>query len=158
MGGGLWFWAKEVLADLAVWGFPETFPENLPPQALLPPFPPFFSPLILSTNSFTPQTPSSTSLVQAFISPHYLSYPPFLLQPPHTLSEHLRNPFIGSLKRPFLGLFSGFPPNPLKGPKTPLLGPFWPLFHPYPTLSKIPIYWRVTTLPSFIGKPKHGTF
>ena len=44
MGGGLWFWAKEVLVGSGGLGVPETFPENLPPQALHHPFPPLFLP------------------------------------------------------------------------------------------------------------------
>ena len=184
-GGGRWsppngwrslgFGRRRSLSDLAVWGFPETFPENLPPQAPFNPFPPFFLPLTPSSNSSTPQNPPSNSLDQ-ILSPSLPFLPPFYPSSPfpsplspfltlyRTLSEHPRNPSIWSLKdpkrpkRPFLGLFGGFPPKPSKGPKYPFLGPFWPLFYPYPTLSKIPIYWRVTTLPSFIGKPKHGTF
>ena len=129
------FGRRRSLSDLAVWGFPETFPENLPPQALPTPFHPFFSPSTLSPNSFTPKTPPSNSLAPTFIS---LCYPPTLLFSPNsfpssqvpyrTSSEHLRDPSIGSPqkapKRPFLGLFMGFPPKPLKGSKTPFLGPF----------------------------------
>jgi len=107
------FGRRGSLSYLAVWGFPETFPENLPPQALPNPFHPFFSPSTITFNSSFPQTPSSNALAQTFISPCYLSYPPFppptLISPYRTSSEHLRNPSIGSPKRPFLGLFRVFP-------------------------------------------------
>ena len=171
MGGGLWFWAKEVLVGSGGLGVSRISRKIFPLKPFYP-FSPLFLPSTLSFNSLTPQNSPRNSLDQA-CSPFLLLFPffpplqplPFSfsssLGPYRTSSEHLRNPSIGSPKgpkRPFLGLFRGFPPKPLKGLKTPFLGPFWPLFHPYPTLSKIPIYWRVTTLPSFIGKPKHGTF
>jgi len=44
MGGGLWFWAKEVLVGSGGLGVSRIFPENLPPQALLPPLSTPFSP------------------------------------------------------------------------------------------------------------------
>ena len=99
------FGRRRSLSDLAVWGFPETFPENLPPQAL-------FSPLTLSCNSSYPQTPPSNSLEKAFISLFYPLTLFFLLRPSlgpyRTSSEHLRNPSIGSPKRPKIALFRPF--------------------------------------------------
>jgi len=129
------FGRRRSLSDLAVWGFPETFPENLPPQAFIYPFPPFFLAIDLLLQFLPPQTPPSNSLEKAFFtlstSPtlHFLPPNPFLpsQDPYRTLSECLRSPSIGSPKspkRPFLGLFRGFPTKPPKGPKTPFLGPF----------------------------------
>ena len=110
------FGRRRSLSDLAVWGFPEIFPENLPPQALLSSLLTPFLPLDYFLQFFHPQTPSFNSLTQAVISPCYLPYPLFppltLLSPYRTLSEHLRNPSIGSLKgpkMPFLGLFRSLP-------------------------------------------------
>ena len=132
------FGRKRSLSDLAVWGFPETFPENLPPQALPHPFHPLFSPSTSSFNSSTLQNPLFTSLDRAFspflpLLPSFYPFEPFLppsslfLGPYRILSEHLRNPSVGSpkgSKRPFLGLLGVFPQNPPKGPKYPFLGPF----------------------------------
>ena len=73
MGGGLWFWAKEVLVGSGGLGVSRIFPENLPPQALPPPFSPPFLPSTLSSKSSSPQTPPSNFLEQASIS---LFYPP----------------------------------------------------------------------------------
>jgi len=125
------FGRRRSLSDLAVWGFPETFPENLPPQAHLSPFSPphpflqFFLPSNASLQL------SSSGLYQSSLPSYTPFSPPNPFLPPQgpyrTLSEHLRNPSIGSPKspkRPFLGLFRGFPPKPLKGPKYPFLGPF----------------------------------
>ena len=75
------FGRRRSLSDLAVWGFPETFPENLPPQALPHPF---FSPLPSPFNSSTPQTTIYNSLEQAFINPLYPFNP--LFPPPTSLS------------------------------------------------------------------------
>ena len=72
------FGRRRSLSDLAVWGFPETFPENLPPQALFSSFLPLFLPSTLASNSSFPQTPPPNSLEQAFISPFYL-FPSFFL-------------------------------------------------------------------------------
>jgi len=105
------FGRRSSLSDLAVWGFPETFPENLPPQALRHPFSPIFLPSPSSSNSFTPQNPPSNSL-ERVISPFLplthlflllrtpLSPPSHFLVPYRTLSEHLRNPSIGPPKGP----------------------------------------------------------
>ena len=131
------FGRRRSLSDLAVWGFPEFSRKIFPLKPFFPPRNPFFSPSTLSSNYSSLQTPPSTSLDQAFISPGYpfLPFlpPPTLLSPYRTSSEHLRNPSIGSPKgpkRPFLGLFRGIPKTPKKGLKTPFLTPFSPL--PYP--------------------------
>jgi len=111
MGGGIWFWAKEVLVGSGGLGISRIFPENLPPQALISPFNPFFSPSTPFSNSFTPQNPLSTSLDQAAspflpLLPSFSSSVPFLfplspfLGPYRTLTEHLRNPSIGPPKGP----------------------------------------------------------
>ena len=113
------FWRRRSLSRLAVWRFPETFPENLPPQALISPPQPFFLPSTLPANSFTPQTPPPNSLEQAYISllsplhPPLFSFTPFFtltpfLGPYWVPSERLRNPSIGSLKGPKTALFRPF--------------------------------------------------
>jgi len=141
MGGGLWFWAKEVLVGSGGLGVSRIFPENLPPQALHSPPSPLFLPLTLSFNPSTPQTPPSNSLAQAFTAlttllPSFFSSN-FFLPPQCPLLDPLRTPsefLIGSpqkaQKQPFLGLFRGTPKTPKKGLKTPFLTPFSPL--PYP--------------------------
>jgi len=132
------FGRRRSLSDLAVWGFPEFSRKIFPLKPFFPLLNPFFSPSTLSSNSSSPQTPPFNSLDLAFspflpLLPSFSSLQPFF--PPFSpfiglywiLSEHLRNPSIGSSKgpkRPFLGLFRGFPPKPPKGPKTPFLGPF----------------------------------
>ena len=128
------FGRRRSLSDLAVWGFPETFPENLPPQALLPPFPPLFLLLDPFLQFFFPSNASLQLSSSDLYQPLLPSYPPFFLKPLPTLSsplwtssEHLRNPSVGSPKRPkrpFLGHFGSFPPKPQKGLKYPFLGPF----------------------------------
>jgi len=123
-GGGRWsppkgckicsFLRGRSLSDLAVWGFPETFPENLPPQASLSPPQPLFLPSPLS-QFFLPSNTSLQRSSSGLYQPLLPSYPPFsppnpfLPQGPYRiLSGHLRNPSIGSPKRPFLSLFRGF--------------------------------------------------
>ena len=141
------FGRRRSLSDLAVWGFPEFSRKIFPlkPFPTLPhPFHPFFSHSTLSSNSLTSQNPSFNSLDRAH-SPFLSLLPPFyssqslltpfspFLSPYRTLTEHLRNPSIGSPKGPkqsFLGLFRGTPKTPKKGLKTPFLTPFSPL--PYP--------------------------
>jgi len=82
------FGRRRSLSDLTVWGFPETFPENLPPQALLSPFSPLFLPLNLLLQFLHPSNTSlhlsrsglialSTLLTLFFLPRHS----PFLLQP-----------------------------------------------------------------------------
>ena len=108
-GGGLWFWAKEVLIGSGGLGVSRNFPENLPPQALLSPFPPFFSPRLFSANLFIPQNPSLTSLDQVFspflpLLPAFFSLRPFpgslrlFLSHDRITSEHLRNPSLNPFK------------------------------------------------------------
>jgi len=109
------FGRRRSLSDLAVWGFPEIFPENLPPQALLSPFSPHFLSLDLSSNSSSSQTPPFNSLAQTFISP---CYPPTLLVLLQTLSYPLKSP-IGSPPNT-----SGIPPYGPKSPQKSLKGPF----------------------------------
>ena len=160
------FGRRRSLSDLAVWGFPETFPENLPPQALPTPFSPFFLPLDPSSNSFAPQTPPFNSLEQACISPFYPSLPsffsfsPFLplrpfLGPYRTSSEHLRNPSIGSLKGPKTALFRpfrGIPKNPQKGAKNPLFDPFFT-----PTLPSLKYQFTGELLPCHHSSASQNT-
>jgi len=121
-GGGRWsppngwrslvFGRRRSLSDLAVWGFPEISRKIFPLKPFFPLPNPFFSLSILAFNPSTPQTPPSIALAQAFISPCYLSYPPFppptLIGPYWTPSEHLRNPSIGSPKGPKTALFRPF--------------------------------------------------
>ena len=71
------FGRRRSLSDLAVWGFPGTFPENLPPQALFPLLTTFTPPTTLSSKSSTPQTPPSNSLgkpEKAFPTPKTLCF------------------------------------------------------------------------------------
>ena len=118
------FGRRRSLPDLAVWGFPEFSRKIFP----LKPFPPLFAPFSPS-RAFPPilsppQTPPSNSLEQVCISPFYPLALLFFLQLLPTLSRHLLATSIGPPKRPFLGLFRGFPPKLPKGPKYPFLGPF----------------------------------
>ena len=138
------FGRRRSLSDLAVWGFPETFPENLPPQALSSSFsPPRPSPPIPSPSNTSLQlSRSGLFTLSTLPTPFFLlqtlsfSLQPFL----SPLSDPLRTPSeslhrvpqkaLKGPKRPFLGLFRGFPKTPQKGLKTPFLTPFSPL--PYP--------------------------
>ena len=137
---------KRSLSDLAVWGFPEISRKIFPLKPYSTLFHPFFSPLAASSNSSTPQNPPFTSLDQAY-SPFLPSTPPFFslrtlptssgpfLVHYRTLSEHSRNPSIGSPKRPQKALFRafrGFPPKPPKRAKIPLFRPFLTPFSPLP--------------------------
>ena len=126
-GGTLIFRRRRSLSDLAVWGFPEFSRKIFPlkPFFTLPNH--FFSSSTLYFNPSSPQTPPFNSLGQAkkaFLPPKTLFSLHSLLKP---LSALLRTP-SESLhrvpKRPFLGLFRGFPPKPPKGLKYPFLGPF----------------------------------
>ena len=113
------FGRRRSLSDLAVWGFPENFPENLPPQAILS----LSSPLFLLLNPFLQFLLPSNAFLQLFRTgqkslsyPQSPLFPSFLsLGPYRTPSEYLRNPSIGSPKRPFLGLFKVFPLPSKKG-------------------------------------------
>jgi len=134
MGGGLWFWAKEVLVGSGGLGVSRIFQENLPPQALPNPLHPFSPPRplppILPPSNTSLQL-SSSGLYQPLLPSLPFFPPPTPFFHPQTflrpLSDLLRTP-SESLhrvpKRPFLGLFRGFPPKPPKGPKYPFLGPF----------------------------------
>jgi len=72
-GGGLWFWAKEVLVGSGGLGVSRNFPGKSSPSS---PSPPFFFLSTPSSNSFAPQNPSSNSLDQDF-SPFLPFYPLF---------------------------------------------------------------------------------
>ena len=104
------FGRRRSLSDLAVWGFPEISRKIFPLKPSFP-FSPLFLPSTFSFISFTPQTPPSNSLEQAYspflpLLPSFSSSDPFLfpfslfLGPYQTLSKHLRNPSIGSSKGP----------------------------------------------------------
>jgi len=109
------FGRRRSLSDLAVWGFPEFSRKIFPLKPFFPPPNPFFSP-----RSPPPIPPPSKPSLQLSSSglyqPSLPSYPPF--SPPNpflppqgpyrTLSEHLRNPSIGSPKRPKITLFRPF--------------------------------------------------
>jgi len=93
-------------------GFPKLSRKIFPLKPLFPPFHPFFSSSTLSSNSSSPQTPPS-QLFRAgqkslpYPQSHlFLSFPS--LGPYRTLSEHLRNPSLGSPKRPKTALFRPF--------------------------------------------------
>ena len=139
------FGRRRSLSDLAVWGFPEFSRKIFP----LKPFSTLFLPFDPSFNSFTPQNPLSTSLDRTFLPflplpPFFPSFKPLLnllqifLGPYWSSSEHLRNPSLmppkapKDPKRPFLGLFRGFPPKPPKRAKIPLFRPFLTPFSPLP--------------------------
>ena len=113
------FLRRRSLSDLAVWGFPETFPENLPPQALLSPPQPCFLPLDHLLQFLHPSKPSlhlsrsglftlSTSLTHFFPSSTPSTSLSPILGPYQTPSEHLRNPSMGSPKGPKTALFRPF--------------------------------------------------
>ena len=126
-------------------GFPN-FPGKSSPSS---PSHLLFFPAPLSSNSSTPQNPPYNSLDQAFSPflsplPNFFSLRPFLkpsslfLVLYRILSETLRNPSLGppkgpkGPKRPFLGLFRGFPPKNPKRAKIPLFRPFLTPFSPLP--------------------------
>ena len=131
-GGGRWSppngWWSLVLGEggpCRIWrsgGFPKLSRKIFP----LKPFPPLSHPFSPPRPFPSILPPSNTSLQLSSLSLHQLLlpfYPPFfpsnLFLPPQgpyrTLSEHLRNPSIGSSKgpkQPFLGLFR---PTPKRG-------------------------------------------
>jgi len=131
MGGGLWFWAKKVLVGSGGLGVSRNFPGKSSPSSPYFPSFPLFLPLTPFLQFFLPSNASlqlSSSGLHQPLLPFLLPFLSFDLFLPTQgrywpLSEHPRNPSIGP-KRLFLGLFKGFPPKPLKGPKTPFLGPF----------------------------------
>ena len=138
MGGGLWFWAKEVLVGSGGLGVSRIFPENLPPQAFLsPPQPPFLSldPFLQSLHPLNPSLHLSRSGLFTLSTLHVLFFllltPSYLLQPfPRPLLDLFRTPPESlhrvpqkPLKGPFQA-FLGVFPYPQKGLKTPLFRPF----------------------------------
>ena len=118
------FGRRRSLSDLVVWWFPETFPENLPPQALLSPFSSLFLLFTLFLQFLHPSKPSlqlSRSGFFAFSTPptsFFLLFTlPTLLQSSLALSDPLRTPSESlhrvpqkAQKQPFLGV----PPKPPK--------------------------------------------
>ena len=119
-GGGLQFQAKEVLVGSGGLGVSRIFPENLPPQALLPSFLPFFLPLTLPSNSFTLKRLPST--LQARPKKPFLPQNPFsvcfpllspLLDPFRTPSESLHRVPQKAQNSPFQA-FLGVPQKPPK--------------------------------------------
>ena len=135
--------AKEVLVGSGGLGVSRNFPGKSSPSSPSQPFTTLFSPLDPCLQFFHPSNTSlqlfRAGLYQPFL-PLYPFFPPptlpFSLGPYRTPSEHLRNPSLGSPpkgpKRPFLGIFRGFPPNPPKGAKNPLFRPFLTPFLPLP--------------------------
>jgi len=125
-GGPCWIWRSGGFPKFSRKIFPlkPFFPLPQPFFLLFDPFLQFFHPLNAS-----PQL-SRAGLHQPFL-PSQLSFSSSdLLKPYRTSSEYLRNPSIGSPKRPKNSLFRGTPKTPKKGLKTPFLTPFSPL--PYP--------------------------
>jgi len=125
-------------------GFPKLSRKIFPLKPFFP-FSPLFLPLYLRLQFLHPSKPS-LQLSRSGFSPFLSLLPPFsslyplpthstpFLDPYRTPSETLRNPSLEppkgpkkalkGPKRPFLGLFMGFPLKPPKGLKYPFLDPF----------------------------------
>jgi len=96
MGGGLWFWAKEVLVGSGGLGVSRNFPGKSSPSSPSPYLSTLFSPLAPFLQFFHPKTPPPNTLVQAFVSPCYLPYPLF----PPLNPSYLLNSLLDPLRTP----------------------------------------------------------
>ena len=111
MGGGLWFWAKEVLVGSGGLGVSRNFPGKSSPSSLSQPLFPLFLPSRPFLQFLHPSKPSlhlsrsGPFTLLPLLSPFFSLQPSILslssfLGPYQTLSETLRNPSLGPPKRP----------------------------------------------------------
>jgi len=118
MGGGLWFWAKEVLVGSGGLGVSRNFPGKSSPSSPFFTLPTPFSPLDPFLQFFHPLNASLQLSRAGLYQPFLPSHPSFssfnLLRP---LSDLLRTPpesLHRVSQRPQKALFRGTPQNPPK--------------------------------------------